>query len=211
MQRPSDTNPPSPLGQVFTWLSRHLTLLVLVALIAAVLLGYFAPAVAVRMEPLGLWFVNVIKVFIPFIIFLTIVSGISGMSDLKKVGRIGVKALVYFEVVTTISLAIGILLAWLIKPGKIEKTGLPIGDASKYARAGAAGFDWGHFFATNLTLQVLVLAIITGIVVSLIPQREKILRLLEPATRWIFRLLKYVMYLAPVGAFGGMAFTIGKY
>jgi aerobic C4-dicarboxylate transport protein len=197
--------------QVFTWLSRHLTLLVLVALIAAVLLGYFAPAAAVRMEPLGLWFVNVIKVFIPFIIFLTIVSGISGMSDLKKVGRIGVKALVYFEVVTTISLAIGILIAYLIKPGKIDKTGLPIGDASKYAHAGAAGFDWGHFFATNLTLQVLVLAIITGIVVSLIPQREKILRLLEPATHWIFQLLKYVMYLAPVGAFGGMAFTIGKY
>lgn len=204
-------NRPSALARIFTWLSRHLTLLVFVALIAAVLLGYFAPAAAVRMEPLGLWFVNVIKVFIPFIIFLTIVSGISGMSDLKKVGRIGVKALVYFEVVTTISLAIGILLAYLIKPGKIDKTGLPIGDASKYARAGAAGFDWGHFFATNLTLQVLVLAIITGIVVSLIPQREKILRLLEPATRWIFRLLKYVMYLAPVGAFGGMAFTIGKY
>jgi aerobic C4-dicarboxylate transport protein len=211
MQRPSDTNPPSPLRQVFTWLSRHLTLLVLVALIAAVLLGYFAPAVAVRMEPLGLWFVNVIKVFIPFIIFLTIVSGISGMSDLKKVGRIGVKALVYFEVVTTLSLAIGILLAYLIKPGKIDKTGLPIGDVSKYARAGAAGFDWGHFFATNLTLQVLVFAIVTGIVVSLIPQRGKVLRLLEPATHWVFRLLKYVMYLAPVGAFGGMAFTIGKY
>ena len=199
------------MNRIFTWLSRHLTLLVLVALIAAVLLGYFAPAVAIRMEPLGLWFVNIIKVFIPFIIFLTIVSGISGMSDLKKVGRIGVKALVYFEVVTTLSLAIGILLAYLIKPGKIDKTGLPIGDASKYARAGAAGFDWGHFFATNLTLQVLVLAIITGIVVSLMPQREKILRGFEPATRWVFRLLKYVMYLAPVGAFGGMAFTIGKY
>ncbi len=225
MQRPSDTNhssamnppPQSPMahpsvpGQVFAWLSKHLTLLVLAALVAAVLLGYFAPAVAVRMEPLGLWFVNVIKVFIPFIIFLTIVSGISGMSDLKKVGRIGVKALVYFEVVTTLSLAIGILLAYLIKPGKINKTGLPIGDVSKYARAGAAGFDWGHFFATNLTLQVLVLAIITGIVVSLLPQREKILRLFEPATRWVFLLLKYVMYLAPLGAFGGMAFTIGKY
>jgi aerobic C4-dicarboxylate transport protein len=163
---------PSSVQRSLTWLSRHLTLLVFVALVAAVLLGQFAPAFAVKMEPLGVWFVNIIKVFIPFIIFLTIVSGISGMSNLKKVGRIGVKALVYFEVVTTLSLAIGILLAYLIKPGRIDKTGLPIGDASKYTRAGAAGFDWGHFFTTNLTLQVLVLAIITGIVVSMHPKRE---------------------------------------
>ncbi|HLZ86185.1 MAG TPA: cation:dicarboxylase symporter family transporter, partial [Puia sp.] len=89
-------------------MSRFLTLTVVSALVAAVLLGYFAPATAVQMKFLGDWFVNVIKVFIPFIIFLTITSGITGMSDLKKVGRIGVKALLYFEVVTTLSLAIGI-------------------------------------------------------------------------------------------------------
>ena len=201
----------SPAGRFMTGLSRHLTLLVLIALIAAVLLGYFYPATAVKMEPLGVWFINIVKCFIPFIIFLTIVSGISGMSDLKKVGRIGIKSLLYFEVVTTISLAIGILLAYLIKPGKIDKTGLPIQDASKYARQGAAGFDWVQFFAHNLTLQVLVLAIITGIIVSLNARREKILGYLEPATRFVFRMLKYVMYLAPLGAFGGMAFTIGKY
>jgi len=163
------------------------------------------------MEFLGVWFVNIIKVFIPFIIFLTIVSGISGMSDLKKVGRIGIKALVYFEVVTTLSLTIGILLANLIKPGRIDKTGLPIGDASKYTRAGAKGFDWGHFFATNLTLQILVLAIITGIVIGLHPKRTRVLPYIHRATRWVFVALKYFMYLAPVGAFGGMAFTIGKY
>src|SRR5580704_17583281 len=89
----------------------HLTFYVLVALVFAILLGYFFPSVAVKAEPLGIWFVNVIKVFIPPIIFLTIVTGISGMSNLKKVGRIGMKALLYFEVVTTFSLAIGILLA----------------------------------------------------------------------------------------------------
>ena len=201
---------PSSAGRS-SWLSRHLTLLVLIALIAAVLLGYFYPATAVKMEPLGVWFISIVKCFIPFIIFLTIVSGISGMSDLKKVGRIGIKSLLYFEVVTTISLAIGILLAYLIQPGKIDKTGLPIQDASKYTRQGAAGFDWIQFFQHNLTLQVLVLAIIAGIIVSLNARREKILGYLEPATRFIFRLLKYVMYLAPLGAFGGMAFTIGKY
>ena len=204
--------PGAPI-RILTWLSRHLTLLVFIALIAAVLLGYFYPATAVKMEKLGVWFINIVKCFIPFIIFLTIVSGISGMSDLKKAGRIGIKSLLYFEVVTTLSLAIGIILAYLIQPGKIDKTGLAIQDASKYISQGKAGFDWIKFFRDNLTLQILVLSIITGIVVSLLssPKKEKVLSLLEPATKLVFRLLKYVMYLAPVGAFGGMAFTIGKY
>lgn len=213
MNAPSsfDQNRPSSLQRTTTWLSRHLTLLTFIALIVAVIVGQFAPAFAVKMEPLGTQFVNLIKLFIPFIIFLTIVSGISGMSNLRKVGRIGVKALVYFEVVTTVSLAIGILLAYLVKPGRIDKTGLPIGDASKYTQAGAAGFDWSHFFATNLTLQVLILAIIVGIIVSVHPKREIIQGWLKPATHWVFVALRYVMYLAPVGAFGGMAFTIGKF
>jgi aerobic C4-dicarboxylate transport protein len=199
------------LQRLSDWLLRHLTLLVGVALVTAVLLGYFAPAVAIHMEPLGVWFVNVIKCFIPFIIFLTIATGITGMSNLKKVGRIGVKALVYFEVVTTLSLAIGIFMAYLIQPGHIDKTGLAIQDASKYARQGKAGFNWLEFFEKNLTLQVLLLAIIAGIVFSLHPGREKIMRVLDICTRWVFRVLKYVMLLAPLGAFGGMAFTIGKY
>ena len=206
MNRSSSSRPDHP-----SWLSRHLTLLTFIALVIAVLVGQFAPAFAVKMEPLGTNFVALIKIFIPFIIFLTIVSGISGMSNLKKVGRIGVKALVYFEVVTTISLAIGILLAYIVQPGHIDKTGLPIGDASKYTHAGAAGFDWSHFFATNLTLQVLILAIIIGIIVSLHPRREFIQGWLKPATKWVFIALRYVMYLAPLGAFGGMAYTIGKF
>jgi aerobic C4-dicarboxylate transport protein len=193
------------------WMSRYLTWLVLIALVSAVLLGYFYPAVAVRTEFLGLQFVNLVKVFIPFIIFFTITSGIAGMSSLKKVGRIGVKALVYFEVVTTLSLGIGILLAYVIKPGHIDKTGLPIQDASKYVHQGAHGFDWGQFFRTNLTLQVLVLAVIVGIVVSLLRQREVILYWLGLASHFVFRVLRYVMLLAPLGAFGGMAYTIGKF
>ena len=202
---------PTGLDHFSRWMSKHLTWLVLIALVTAVLLGYFYPAVAVRTEFLGVWFVNLVKIFIPFIIFFTITSGIAGMSSLKKVGRIGVKALVYFEVVTTLSLGIGILLATVIKPGRIDKTGLPIQDASKYARQGAHGFDWGQFFRTNLTLQVLVLAVIVGIVVSLLRQREAILYWLAKASHFVFRVLRYVMYLAPLGAFGGMAFTIGKF
>ena len=142
---------------------------------------------------------------------IAVVPGISGMSNLKKVGRIGVKSLIYFEVITTISLAIGILLADLLKPGKIDKRGLPIQDASTYTQKGAAHIDWGKFFLDNLTLQVLVLAIIVGIIVSLSRHREKVLVFLDPITQWVLWLLKIVMLLAPLGAFGGMASTIGKY
>jgi aerobic C4-dicarboxylate transport protein len=200
-----------PLNTFPSWISRHLTLLVLIALVAAILLGYFVPATAVKMEFLGVWFVNVVKCFIPFIIFLTITHGIAGMSDLRKVGRIGIKSLLYFEIVTTVSLGIGILLATVIKPGRIDKTGLPIQDASKYTKQGMHGFNWVQFFKTNLTLQVLVLAIVVGIVLSLITNRERYLGGLSVASKFVFRLLRYFMFLAPLGAFGGMAFTIGKF
>jgi aerobic C4-dicarboxylate transport protein len=93
----------------------------------------------------------------------------------------------------------------------LAKRGWRSQDASKYTKHAVAGFDWKQFFLSNLTLQVLVLAIIAGIIISLNKHREKILSYLDPATKIVFRLLKYVMYLAPIGAFGGMAFTIGKY
>ena len=160
---------------------------------------------------MGEQFVNLIKLFIPPIIFLTIVTGISGMSNLKKVGRIGVKSLLYFEIVTTLSLVIGIFLALLIRPGHIGKNGLAASDASRYTSHPSAGFDWKQFFMSNLTLQVLVVAIIAGVLLSLSKHREKILSWLEPVTKFVFLLLKYVMYLAPLGAFGGMAYTIGKF
>jgi aerobic C4-dicarboxylate transport protein len=99
----------------------------------------------------------------------------------------------------------------LIKPGKIGKTGLPVAEASKYTKAASHGIDWKEFFLSNLTLQVLVFAIVIGIIVSLLKNREQIISYLEPITKFVFRLLTYVMYLAPIGAFGGMAFTIGKY
>lgn len=199
------------LARLSDWLWRRLTLLVVIALIAAILLGQFVPATAIRMGPLGTWFVWVIKFFIPFIIFFTITTGIAGMSNLRKVGRIGVKALLYFEAVTTVSLAIGIGMAYLLKPGLIDKHGLPIQDASRFIQQGEKGIDWGHFFATNLTLIVLVAAIIAGIVINLARRRETILGHLEWASKRVFLALKFVMFLAPIGAFGGMAFTVGKY
>jgi aerobic C4-dicarboxylate transport protein len=160
---------------------------------------------------LGKWFVDLIKLFIGPIIFLTIVLGISGMGNLKKAGRIGVKSLIYFEILTTIALVIGIIVANIIQPGKINRTGLQIQDASKYISKAGEGIDWGKFFVSNLTLQVLIVAIVIGIALNFYSERQKVINVLSWLSKIVFMGLKYVMYLAPIGAFGGMAFTVGKF
>jgi aerobic C4-dicarboxylate transport protein len=191
----------------------NLTFWVLVAIIAGILLGQYYPATAVKMEVLGKKFIDLIKLFIGPIIFLTIVLGICGMGSLKKAGRIGVKSLVYFEIVTTIALIIGIIVANIIQPGKINKAGLSIQDASKYTSNAGKGIEWTTFLASNFTLQVLIAAILAGIALSFYngPWKNKIITTLSFLSKLVFRGLKYVMYLAPIGAFGGMAFTIGKF
>jgi len=189
----------------------NLTFWVLIAIIAGALLGSFSPATAVKMEIIGKTFIDIIKLFIAPIIFLTIVLGISGMGDLKKVGRIGVKALLYFEIVSTFSLAAGILMAVIIQPGKIDKSHLQIQNASKYISGPAKEFNWMEFFLSNLTLQVLLAAIIVGIVLNYSKYRMVAVKNLGKLSKLVFAGLKYVMYLAPLGAFGGMAYTIGKF
>jgi aerobic C4-dicarboxylate transport protein len=189
----------------------HLTFYVLIAIVSGVLLGQFAPATAMKMEFLGTWFIALIKLFIAPIIFLTIVLGISSMGDLKRVGIIGLKSLVYFEIITTISLGIGVAVALILQPGNIDRSGLAIQDATKYTSKAGEPFSWGHFFSSNTTIQILLLAIVLGIVICYLPMRTTIVRRLDYISKWVFKLLKYVMYLAPLGAFGGMAFTIGKF
>lgn len=189
----------------------NLTFWVLIAIIAGVLLGTLAPPVAVKMEIIGKTFIDIIKLFIAPIIFLTIVLGISGMDDLKKVGRIGVKSLLYFEVVSTVSLALGVLMAILIQPGKIDKTHLQIQSAAKYTSGASSHFDWLAFFLNNLTLQVLLAAIVIGVLLNYSRHRQKVVYGLSRLSKLVFTALKYVMYLAPLGAFGGMAYTIGKF
>ena len=159
---------------------------------------------------MGTGFIQLIKLFIGPIIFLTIVLGITGMGNLKKVGKIGLKAVIYFEIVTTIALVIGIVFANIVQPGKIDKTGLPIQDASAYER-GSADFSWIHFLKENFTLQVLIAAIVCGILLSMSKHQQRVTPLLTKITNLVFKALKYVMYLAPVGAFGGMAYTVGKF
>ena len=193
-------------------LFRNLTLWVLLAIVAGALLGHFAPATAVRMEPLGKRFIDVVKLFINPIIFLTITLGISTMGDLKKVGRIGGKALLYFEIVTTLALLIGVGIAALVRPGAgVAVAGnLSPGKVSEYTER-AEAFSWGHFLADNLTLQVLLVAILLGILLSKYAGRQPVIHFLKEASRYVFRGLHLVMLLAPIGAFGGMAYTIGKY
>jgi len=203
--------PNKPQKSTLNIILTNLTFWVLIAIIAGVLLGHFSPQNAIKMKIVGDSFVDIIKLFIGPIIFLTIVLGISGMGNLKKVGRIGIKALGYFEVVSTIALAIGVTVAYVFKPGKIDKTGLALQDASQYTSGTAENFSWLNFFLSNFTLQVLLAAIVCGIALNFYQKREQTILVLERMSNVVFRGLKYVMYLAPLGAFGGMAYTIGKF
>jgi len=198
-------------GSFIKQLLSNLTFYVLIAIGFGIWLGAEYPATAVRMELIGKTFVDIIKLFITPIIFLTIVLGISSIGNLKKVGRIGIKSLLYFEVVTTLALGIGIFVALVLQPGKIDKSGLSIQDASKFTKQAGSHFDWIKFFQSNLTLQVLVASIIIGIVLNYSKYRLPINQFLGKVSHYVFLALKYVMYLAPLGAFGGMAFTIGKF
>ncbi len=187
----------------------HLSFYVLVAIIAGIFIGMYAPARAIQFEPIAKWFINIIKAFTFPIIFLTVSLGIASMGDLKKVGRIGVRSLIYFEVVSTLSLAIGVIVALWLQPGNINKQGLQMQDPSKYTKA--THFDLVSIIGQNTNLQILLAAIILGFVLNYLPKRGQYVHHLGRITHYVFVGLKYVMYLAPLAAFGGMAFAIGKY
>ena len=190
----------------------NLTFWVLLAIFSGAMLGHFNPEKAVEMKPLGTYFIEVVKVFIIPIIFLTISLGISSMGDLKKVGRVGGKALIYFEVVTTIALIIGIIIAYIIQPGAgvIASSGGDTSQISGFASQ-SEEYSWMNFIKDNHTFQVLILSMIFGIVLSKMKSKDRIISVLEKMAKIVFKLLHWVMIAAPIGAFGGMAFTIGKY
>ena len=194
------------IKKVFT----NLTFWVVLAITLGALLGHFYPQTALNMEPLGKGFINVVKVFIGPLIFLTITLGIMGMSSLRKVGRIGGKALLYFEVVTTFALLIGVIVAHFIQPGKGVNTHLASGDITKYEK-GAADFSWWQFLQENITLQVLIASVVIGILLNTYKKKAAVVKVLQVLSRYVFKALHFVMLFAPIGAFGGMSFTIGKY
>lgn len=189
----------------------NLTFWVLLAITSGALLGHFFPSNGVAMQPLGKYFIDVVKLFINPIIFLTISLGISGMNDLKKVGRVGGKAILYFEIVTTIALLIGIVVAYFIQPGAgVNTKAIEGGDISKFTKS-AQAFSWLKFLKDNLTIQVLIFSILFGIFLSKFKGKDRIIEPMKFISKYIFKGLHIVMLFAPIGAFGGMAFTIGKY
>ena len=187
----------------------HLSFYVLIAIITGVLVGIYSPSLALQLEPLSKYFISIIKIFTFPIIFLTVTLGISSMGDLKKVGRIGLKSLIYFEIVSTLSLAIGVIVALWLKPGSINKEGIQMQDPSKYTAS--PDFHIWSIIKDNANLQILVLAIIVGLILNFLNKKEKYIHFLGRLTHYVFIGLKYVMYLAPIAAFGGMAFAVGKY
>jgi aerobic C4-dicarboxylate transport protein len=210
----------------------NLTFWVLTAIVCGILLGHYAPDIALKQilnddlkasflgqelklgktisEFLSGLFISTVKLFINPIIFLTITLGIVQMGDLKKVGKLGAKALIYFEVVTTLALLIGVVVANLIRPGDGVNTANVKGDISKYTKS-AAEFSWLKFLQDNSTLQVLIAAIIFGVIMTKYNGRQVIMDKLSIASKYLFKGLHKVMLFAPIGAFGGMAFTIAKY
>lgn len=189
----------------------NLTFWVLTAITAGAFLGHFAPDRAVEFKWLGTRFIDIVKLFINPIIFLTISLGISGMGDLKKVGKVGLKALIYFEIVTTFALLVGIIVANIIQPGAGVTTGnLDGADLSEYTKK-SAEFSWLKFLKDNLTIQVLIFSIVFGVVLSKLKQKVIVTTFLNKISKYVFKALHWVMFFAPLGAFGGMAFTIGKY
>ena len=215
------------MKKVFT----NLTFWVLVAITAAILIGHFAPSFALRpvldhsiktkilgqeinigstlSEFLAGIFIGAVKLLINPIIFLTITLGIISMGDLKKVGRVGAKAVIYFEIVTTFALLIGVAVALVIKPGRgIVTNNMKGADTSNYTKT---EFSWLKFLKENSTLQVLIAALVIGIVLNGIKHHEKVTDFLRLLARYVFKILHVIMILAPIGAFGGMAFTISKY
>jgi aerobic C4-dicarboxylate transport protein len=198
---------------------------VLTAVAIGITLGIVCPKFAVELKPLGDGFIKLVRCIVAPVIFLTIVGGIASMGDLKRVGRVGLKALVYFEVVTTIALGIGLIVANLIKPGAgISTAAAPdkIGEAHQYAEKAKSFTE--HLlgiipdsmlapFVTGDALPVLFLAVLTGAAVATLKadHREWVVFRVERLTEVMFRIVAIIMRVAPLGALGAMAFTVGKY
>jgi len=222
MQSGQDRTVTGKSGPFYT----HLYFQVVVAIVLGVLLGYAYPSTGEAMKPLGDGFIKFIKMLIGPIIFVTVVHGIASMGDLKKVGRVGVKALIYFEVVTTLALIVGLTIVNLLQPGagmNVSAGALDTKAIERYIaqsnEESAVGFILGIIpdtffgaFADGNILQILLIALLFAFALQSLGERGKpVLTLVEQISEVLFKIVGFVMRLAPIGAFGAMAFTIGKY
>jgi len=205
---------------------RSLYFWVLVAIALGVLVGWLFPETGRALKPLGDGFIKLVKMIITPVIFLTVVTGIAGMADLRAFGRVGAKAMAYFLTVSTLALAIGLVVANFVRPGaglNVDPATLDAGAVAAYASAAHEQSVTGFVldivpetlisaFTSGKILQVLFVAILFGIALALIGARgERLLDSLRTLTAIVFRIVHILMYLAPLGAFGAMAFTIGQY
>ncbi|GHC01717.1 dicarboxylate/amino acid:cation symporter [Thermomonas carbonis] len=205
---------------------RHLYVQVLAAIVLGVLLGHFQPAIGEAMKPLGDGFIKLVKMIIAPVIFLTIVTGIAGMSHLGSVGRVFVKAMTYFLFFSTLALVVGMVVAHVVQPGAGMHVNVADLDQSavddyvnKSHELSLVGFVLDIIPKTLVSplvgdniLQVLFVAVLFGIALAMSGERGRpVLSLLEALTAPVFRLVHILMRAAPIGAFGAIAFTIGKY
>ena len=215
----------SPVIAVRRPLYRELYFQVLVAITLGVALGFFNPPLAEKMKPLGDGFIKLIRMMIAPIIFATVVTGIAGMGDMKKLGRVGIKALLYFEVVTTMALIIGLVIVTIVQPGagiNADPKTLDTKAVAQYTTSGAqlSTVDFimnvipdqmVNAFAKGEVLQILLIAIMFGLALATFEKGKPVLEAFQYISHILFKMIGFIMYAAPLGAFGAMAFTIGKY
>ena len=199
---------------------------VIIAIVIGILAGHFYPSFAVQLKPLGDGFIKLIKMMIAPIIFCTIVTGIAGMQNTKKVGRVGLKAILYFEVVTTLALIIGLVVINILKPGvgmNIDPATLDTKSVENFitdSKSQSVGDFLMHVIPENIVnalstsniLQVLFFSVLLGFALSKIgPKAAPLLKGIQSLEDGLFAIIKIIMKVAPLGALGAMAFTIGKY
>ncbi len=209
---------------MFRKLQKSLYLQVLCAVILAVIFGVVAPDSAQSMKPLGDGFIKLVKMCIAPVIFCTIVLGIVGGSDLKKVGKVGLWSLIYFEILTTIALFIGLLVAHFLKPGSglnIDPATIDTTALASYVKPHNSFVDFllniipttlFEAFVSGEILPILLVALLFGFALSAVQERAKaVVNIIAEASEIFFKIISFIMKLAPIGAFGAMSFTVGKY
>ena len=205
---------------------KSLYIQVLIAIFIGIILGHFYPSFAVQLKPLGDAFIKLIKMMIAPVIFCTIVTGIAGMQDTKKVGRVGLKAILYFEIVTSLALIIGLIVVNVLKPGagmNIDPTTLDTKAVEGFITEGKSRTFTDfmlHIIPDNIVnalsngdlLQVLFFSVLFGFALSKIGDKATpLLKGIKSLELGLFTVINFIMKLAPIGAFAAMAFTIGKY
>src|SRR5271169_6811426 len=224
MQTPTP-QPDSPAPRPKNWYA-SLWVQVSFAILLAVIFGIYRPAYGVAMKPLGDAFIRLITMIITVMIFCTVVTGIAGMRDLRKVGRVGGKALLYFEIVSTLALVIGLIVGNVVHPGRgfnVDASTLDaraVADYAGQAKAQTVTDFAMHIIPTTIVdafakgdiLEVVLVSILFGLAMSMAgPFAKPLVDMLESLSKVVFRMVDIVMRVAPIGAFGAMAFTIGKY